>query len=225
MPAARFSQRRFLQLATMALLSSCTPYQVRTDYDHEVAFESLRTFAWMDSTRRVEEESGNPFLERRVRRAVELAMRERGLTEAGPDRADMLVTAFVIGPTRGDRRAPRWSAFGCGPAITVRIGPRYPFGYSRRRAPWFFPSPFWADPWGYACTYRIGYGYVWLPLYEAPGQRLEGTLVVDILDRRTHELLWRGTAEGALIDPRVSNQPQEEIDRIVREILRDFPPR
>lgn len=207
-----------------AVLVGCAPYQVRTDYDREASFDAFRTFAWMDSGRRTVDESANPFLERRVKRAVELVMRERGLTLADADRADLLVTAFVIGPSRGDRRVPRWNAFGCGPSISVWFGPRYPFGYSRRRAPWFSPSPYWAGPWGYACTYRIGFGYVWLPLYDSPNRQLEGTLVVDVLDRSNRELLWRGTAEGALIDPRVSDQSQEEIDRIVREVLKRFPP-
>ncbi|HEX6315015.1 MAG TPA: DUF4136 domain-containing protein [Gemmatimonadaceae bacterium] len=223
----RFSVHSFGGAAAMFVaVAACTPYQVHTDYDEQVSFSGKRTFAWMDSTRPADERATNPFLERRVKRAVEAAMAERGLAATEADRADVLVTAFVIGPERYDRRTTR-GAFGvgtlCGPSISVWFGPRYPFGYTRR-SPWYFPGSYWRSPWGYACSYRIGYGYGWLPLYDAPGGRLAGTLVIDILDGETHELLWRGSAEGALIDTRRSDQSQEEIDEIVREVLKRFPP-
>lgn len=210
--------------AALLMSGACAPYHVRTDYDQEVSFDTLRTFAWMDSARPRQDQSANPFLERRVKRAVEMVMGERGLAPVEADRADMLVTAFVIGPPSYDRRSARWMGMTCGPTLSVWFGPRYPFGYSRRRSSWFFPGAYWRNPWGYACAYRIGYGYGWLPLYDAPGGRLAGTLVIDILDAETHELLWRGSAEGALIDRR-SDQSQEEIDAIVREVLERFPPR
>lgn len=208
----------------LVALVACVPYEVRTDWDHDVSFDGLRTFAWMDSTRRTRtDDADNPFLERRVKRAVETVMQERGLSQEPTSRAALLVTAFVLGPTRGDMRASRWS-MSCGPSLSIWFGPRYPYGFSRRGAPWFF-SPYLRDPWGYACAYRVGYGYGWFPLYEAPGRQLPGTLVIDILDRETHELLWRGSAEGALIDTRRSDQRQEQLDDIVREILSRFPPK
>ena len=219
-----FVKWRFAPLAAFAAVSSCTPYQVRTDFDREVSFSGMRTFAWMDSARTREEQSGNPFLERRVKRAVEKVMNERGLAPADAIRADLLVTAFVIGPTRQDLRSSRWMGATCGPSLSVWFGPRYPFGFSRRGSPWFFPGPYYRNPWGYACAYRIGFGYGWLPLYDSPGGRLAGTVVIDILDGETHELVWRGSAEGALIDARRSDQSQEEIDEIVREVLKRFPP-
>jgi hypothetical protein len=54
---------------------------------------------------------------------------------------------------------------------------------------------------------------------------MAGTLVVDILEGESHEVLWRGSAEGALIDVRRSDQRQETIDKIVREVLKEYPPK
>lgn len=217
--------RRVIAVLALAV-ASCAPYQVRTDYDEEISFTAFRTFAWMDSAARQDDER-NPFLERRIRRAVELVMRERGLTMASASDADLLVTAFVIGPSRQDRGRARWSPIACGPSVRVWIGPRYPYGFSRRGTSWLFRTSYWRDPWGYACSYRIGFGYVWFPLYDAPGDRMGGTLVVDVLERASGELLWRGSAEGALIDPMApeQSQDQEAIDAIVREVLTRFPPR
>lgn len=211
-------------IGAAALLASCTPYQVHTDYDDEVSFTQFRTFAWMDSTRQRDGDD-NPFLERRVKRAVETVLGERGLTAAEASTADVLVTAFVMGPSSRDRSSARWLGSGCGPSLSIWLGPRYPFGYRRSYSPWFYPAFYGGDPWGYACSYRIGYGYGWLPLYGSPGRQMAGTLVVDIMDREKHELLWRGTAEGALIDTRRSDQPQDAIDKIVREVLKEYPPK
>lgn len=211
-------------IGAAAILLSCNPYQVRTDYDDEVSFSQFRTFAWMDSTRRREDDAANPFLERRVKRAVETVMSERGLTAADSSSADVLVTAFVMGPTSYDRSGSHWMGSGCGPTLSVWFAPRYRYGYRRFGSPWFFPGAY-ANPWGYACSYRIGYGYGWMPLYGSPGRQMAGTLVVDIMDREKHELLWRGSAEGALIDTRRSDQQQEQIDAIVREVLREYPPK
>jgi hypothetical protein len=217
--------RRLALIGAASLLASCTPYHVHTDYDDDVSFSQFRTFAWMDSTRRREDESANPFLERRVKRAVENVMAERGLTSTEADTADVLVTAYVMGPSTYDRSYTRWLGSGCGPSLSIWFGRRYPFGYSRRGSPWFYPGMYSGSPWGYACSYRIGYGYGWLPLYSSPGRQMAGTLVVDVLDGKTRELLWRGTAEGALIDTRRSDQPQEVIDKIVREVLKEYPPK
>lgn len=219
-------QRAILGVLTAVVLSACAPYRVHSDYDHEVSFDAARTFAWMDTSRGRPASDQNPFLERRLRRAVELVMQERGLAARPTARADVLVTAFVIGPTRRALRRQRWSAMACGPSVSVWIGPRYPYGFSPAGPRWIFRSPFWRSPWGYACTYRVGFGYVWLPLYDAPGDRLAGTIVIDILDGQTHELIWRGSAEGALLmDRRAADPSQEDVDTIVRRILADFPPR
>jgi hypothetical protein len=205
-------------------LGCASTLQVRTDYDREAAFGNLRTYAWIDSTGIVRDSAASPFLERRVRRAVDRALSERGFAAAEVESADVLVTAFVVGPTRKDTRWRHWSTAPCGPVVSFRIGIGYPFGYSLRHPRWPWWGPYFRHPWGYACTYRIGYGYIWLPVYEEPGDRLAGTLVIDMLDPGTRELIWRGSAEGAVLEYDGEAASQEELDGIAARILRDFPP-
>jgi hypothetical protein len=61
-------------------------------------------------------------------------------------------------------------------------------------------------------------------VYEEPGDRLAGTLVIDMLDPGTQELIWRGSAEGAVLEYDGEAASQEELDGIAARILRDFPP-
>jgi len=49
----------------------------------------------------------------------------------------------------------------------------------------------------------------------------EGTLVIDIIDRRNRQLVWRGVGEGAFTSTNPSN---EKVAKRVSKILRTFPP-
>ncbi len=48
-----------------------------------------------------------------------------------------------------------------------------------------------------------------------------GTLVVDVLDRRDRQLVWRGVAEGAFTRP---DPTDERIAQVVAKVLAAFPP-
>jgi hypothetical protein len=49
----------------------------------------------------------------------------------------------------------------------------------------------------------------------------EGTLVIDIIDRRTRQLVWRGVGEGAFTN---TNPPDDKVAKRVSTILQTFPP-
>ena len=51
----------------------------------------------------------------------------------------------------------------------------------------------------------------------------EGTLIVDIIDAGSNELVWRGTASGAI--ERGSDKASEKIHDAVHKIMAKFPPR
>lgn len=208
----------------VALGGACVPHNVRVDYDPDANFLGRRSYAWVDSTNIVRNDAASPFLERRVRRAIDQAMTARGFSlVAGSTRPDMLVTAFVVGPTAAEERAWNWSTAPCGPVMSLRIGALDPFwGYGMR--PWPWRTPYARQPWGYACGYRVGFGYAWIPLYQAPPRRLAGTLVVDILDAATRETIWRGERLDAVSQVGGRGGSQEHLDAMAREILVEFPP-
>lgn len=49
----------------------------------------------------------------------------------------------------------------------------------------------------------------------------EGTLIIDIIDRRDRQLVWRGVGQGAFSKP---NPSDDVVAKRVGKILRDFPP-
>ncbi len=70
------------------------------------------------------------------------------------------------------------------------------------------------------------YGTTWRgrPYVAQPGHvhwYKEGTLVIDIIDARTKNMVWRGVGVGAMRDMR----PGDDLKSAVRAILKDVPPK
>lgn len=80
-----------------------------------------------------------------------------------------------------------------------------------------------------AQTINRWYGYRVVTLPGGPGTHAhdydEGTLLIDVLDPATMQLLWRGSGTG-VVDPQASPEKREQrINDAVERILADFPPR
>jgi len=52
----------------------------------------------------------------------------------------------------------------------------------------------------------------------------EGSLILEIVDTRTRELVWRAVGEGALTDLGSPEDAEEQVARAVRRMLERFPP-
>lgn len=137
-----------------------------------------------------------------------------------------------------------------GTRVSVGVGigfGRYGYPYFGYRYPYFAYYPYWGfgytPYWGFGYPrYAFGYPYfgyrAWpaYPTYGAgyysaggigrryPRPVVPGTLVVDVLDARSDELVWRGWAEGALLEAPDADELDEYVDGLVAKILRSFPP-
>jgi hypothetical protein len=75
-----------------------------------------------------------------------------------------------------------------------------------------YPTPYPADPHGREnIEYRRG-----TDTYEYE----VGTLIIDFVDAKKKELIWRGIATG-VVNPNIT---AEDIDRIVAKIMENYPP-
>ncbi|UCE41405.1 MAG: DUF4136 domain-containing protein [Candidatus Aminicenantes bacterium] len=73
--------------------------------------------------------------------------------------------------------------------------------------------------WGYR------YGPYWGPgRVDIYGYR-EGTLVIDFVDTKNKELVWRGIAQKALSGGRSPDQRQKTLSDIIKRLLAKFPPK
>ena len=78
----------------------------------------------------------------------------------------------------------------------------------------------WGHPYRGCCGWGPGFG--WGGGATAVRSHTEGSLVVDVIDARRRQLVWRGVADGALQRPNASD---EEIARVVSRLLAEFPGR
>jgi len=80
------------------------------------------------------------------------------------------------------------------------------------------------DDWGYTYAARKryrnpkGFGMVEVAQYE------KGTLILDLVDPGTRELVWRGEAQGGLNPERTQKQGAKLCDEAVKKVLKKFPP-
>jgi hypothetical protein len=77
-------------------------------------------------------------------------------------------------------------------------------------------------------TSHYGYGWGW---YGDVGMSRtyvnewdEGTVLVDIVDANSRELVWRGTATGTVQQRSSPQQAQADLDAAAKQLLSDFPP-
>jgi hypothetical protein len=52
----------------------------------------------------------------------------------------------------------------------------------------------------------------------------EGTIVVEIVDYKSNQLIWQGAAVGALTGLETPEDAEEVVSREVRRLLEGFPP-
>jgi len=79
----------------------------------------------------------------------------------------------------------------------------------------YLPAP--AQP-----DFQLNAFFVLTPGYYDPDEVV--TLVIDVVDPRTHTLLWRGTRETGLHRSDSADERDEGVDTAVRAILERFPP-
>jgi hypothetical protein len=75
--------------------------------------------------------------------------------------------------------------------------------------------------WGYRYSdYYWGYGGRDIDVYNYK----EGTLMIDLVDANTHQLVWRGAAQKPLDEKSSPEKAEQTINNVVGKILSQYPP-
>ncbi len=79
--------------------------------------------------------------------------------------------------------------------------------------------------WGYSYgSYGRYYGGAWGGRTIDVYQYTEGTLILDFIDPRTKELIWRGVATGTVDRDRPREEREKRLNEAIAKILAKFPP-
>lgn len=183
-------------LALLLLLSACASlapgFTVNYSYDPEADFARFETYDWAPIPESAQTEE---LTVKNVKYAVRGRLAGKGLRPTSRE-PDLLIAMHTGREKRVELR--EWG---------YRYGDRF-HGYGGYWSGYYAYPGFFGPTW---TQYRR-----WVDRYEYE----IGTLILDFVDARSKELIWRGAVRGVVEDP-VS---VERINEAVRTLLVHFPP-
>jgi hypothetical protein len=188
-----------LVLTSALVLAACTGIPVSTDYQPGWQLPAGASYAWLEPGEQAPRDPlvDNDLVAQRVKSAVNDALRARGLQLTEPEQASYLIAYHVAQQEKIDIDTFH-SWYGYYPCWSCYGGYYHPrFGYYD---PWWGPGP-----------------DVWVREYT------EGTLVIDLVDAESRQLVWRGQSARRLPRLRTPEERTAFIRETVNAILADFP--
>ena len=173
-------------LATLALALAlgCNGPDVRYDYDVKAGYADFHSYDWYAAPPAAQA-SVNPFVDSRVRQAVENVLAAKHFQKETTADPDFLVTYYPVyhgvGPTR--------ARVGIGGVLM----PGLAIGVSQ-------------------------------PIATGP-RRQVGSIVLEIQDFKTHQLIWKAEAQDVLDDAATPEDSQQDVSVAVTRMLGQFPPK
>jgi len=191
----------FTAAVVLLWLTGCSSLSVNYDYNQQVDFTQYITYDWLPLPKdmKVDELNRTRFVT-----AVENNLAGKGLTQSStnPD--------FMIAAHFGRENKVDIQSWGYSYAPNSYYG-----GYGYRHP----------GQYGYTGGYTGGYAGG----YAAPGgvsvyEYELGTLILDFVDTKTKQLIWRATAEAIVTPTSTPEKQTEKINNAVKQILDSFPP-
>ncbi|MDF0645820.1 MAG: DUF4136 domain-containing protein [Nitrospira sp.] len=184
-----------LSCLTLWSLSGCASPRIGYDYDRSVNFSAYRTYDWMPGE---QEKTG-----------------DRRVDNSGTDlrfRTAIAAQLRLKGYTPPNAGRPD---FFVAYQLQVKEG-------AADQSQQYFSDGMAGRPFVHSVDTRNPSGKPHTEP-EAPSY-MAGTLLVDIIDASSNKLAWRGTASGMVEPGLTSQQRDERIRKILREMLAPFPP-
>lgn len=189
--------QRSRMVILVAVLSGCSTMQITSDYDPSANFADLRSYNWIPEPQKVsgDPKIDNPFIERRIRDAVDKQLAAQGYEKRSSGTPDFLIGYQVaIGKKLAVSTVNNYYGYGVGAGWHHRGARRY--GASR---------------------VYVSEAYV----YEYD----QGSLVIDVVDPETQKLIWRGSAQAEVDRSASREKREKRISKAVQKILAGFPPK
>ncbi|HEY4051177.1 MAG TPA: DUF4136 domain-containing protein [Acidobacteriaceae bacterium] len=209
----------------MAVLGSALGQKIQNDFDHQANFSQYKTYSWQAI------KTFDSLWDARVKNAVNGQLAAKGWTQAengtqadnGAQSPSAPSAAPALPPPPpGFPALPSPPAAAALPATTLACRTSEPCvvivaiqtTQNRKSLQMFYDSM--GGGWGW----RGGGGFGDATITEQDYE--EGTLVIDMYDAKTKQLLWRGSAEGTLSDKAGKNE--QKLEKAVAKMFKDFPP-
>jgi hypothetical protein len=224
----------------MAMSGPAFGQKIQTDFDHQADFSQYKTYTWQTI------KAADSFWDARIKNAINVQLASKGWTQV--DNGAINTQPAAKGSTQVDN-VPKFPFPPPPPASKggTQAGngpPEFAFPPPPASAA-AQPEPTSSCPTSAPCVVIVaiqttktqkslqgfysgfgggfgfrGFGDGQINISEQDYQ--EGTLVIDIYDAKTKQLLWRGSAGGTLSDKAAKNE--NKLDKAVAKMFKDFPP-
>jgi len=187
--------KTYLYLLILVLgLSSCA-IQVYSDYDKGAVFTNYKTFAWINRPDSIDDiYYNNQLVDGNIKRYVSQELIQRGYKPDTMNPDILLEYNAVIRHGVQNLTTP------------VYANPYPYYGYA---------------PFGYP---YYGYGYYANPVVVGYNTQqvpyTEGTLVIEVIDRKTNQLVWKGWSVGTLNN---EEDLEQQLPKDIRKIFTKYP--
>jgi hypothetical protein len=173
------------------LIAGCATFNVNYDFDPEADFSRYKTYDWSLPS---EKSPINQLTAKRIKITVDKQLKGKGftMTSENPD--------LLIIPSGGQEKR-----------VEVQ---EWAYGHDDRT----YPGGVWHP--GRVPGALDGRDYFEFRRGVDTFEYEIGTLVLDFVDAKKKELVWRGTASGVM-DP---GKTAEQVDEVVTKMLANFPP-
>lgn len=196
-PGNRYLYAGFMAVVIVVLLAACSSYQYYAIQGNQAEFNHYRSFAWLPPADTLKRDGYTDIADDKIKTEATAQLEKRGLV-LKPDNPDLLVRYSILLNNRVRTYAQ--------PVYTYIDG-YYP-GILRYR-----------DGRRFYYIYRRPYiVYAGAEIEEVPYK--EGTLIIDLVDRRTQHVVWRGYGVGEVINP---EQSIGDIPEVVNGIISRLP--
>jgi hypothetical protein len=179
-------------------LSACTSYDYYVAGLNRTNLSRYRTFAWMPMTRNSDKANTNMAADAKIKDATTAALTTKGLSlqQRDPD----LLVSYSTAVGRGTRTYYYPTYYGSG------LYPGFGFGLGWGGFGWGgFYRPYY---------YAYGAPFMYGGMTAADQEHYkEGTLIIDLIDRRTRQIVWRGFGVGE-----VHRNHQKDIDDLPKVV-------
>ncbi|MDP2421358.1 DUF4136 domain-containing protein [Sediminibacterium sp.] len=192
-------------LIVMLVGCSTTYNAVSSDYDRSVDFTQYKTFAWLpDKADTGNTRYNNEIIRNNIRNYFGQCMSDRGYN-SDLENPDLLMQVVITN------------------AKKERVITSYPSSYYY--SPYYYGSHYYS-PYRFGYYYNnypsYGYGYSRFPGYSTTQKQeyVNGSITLNLIDRKANKLVWSGTAEGDIYDP---SHISHDLHPAIHSILNEYP--
>lgn len=182
-------------IISILILSSCAQIQTDWNFNQGIDFSKYKTYSWIDSDSKDSGNKFNSFIHPDVVRYIEDILETKGLKKSSDNDSDVHVN-YMINLTQEVIQNQYYNYYSVGGSTTHMRRSHAPYGYYGSNGPYY--------------SKRMEYE--------------KASFVIDLLDKNTRGIAWRGNASKTIDRSKNNKKQLEAIKVAIDKLFKNYPP-